>query len=981
MKISSFVIKPNKSPLDIPEDKKVDVIIKNIQKLFFEAGIRNPIDILQKTTIFIFLKYFDDLEIANNSKSNLSEDKLFSEKYKNLRWKNLKNFSKTKEINYLIKHKVPPFFYYLADVGYLFAEKIVRDIVSIVNFPDSLRIGELIDLIDFAFTSEGLSSRRFFEYLLNQVSISGSDFQIRTPSHITELMVSLMKPSSKDKICDPACGTSTFLVKAAEYIRNRDNDINIDPNKNKIFKNETFYGFDIDLSMSMLGSINLFLNGIEPNIKTSNFLEELDNIDNKQKFSLVFSNPPFGGIVTEPIRNTKIKNYKTKRTELLFINSVLEILEPDGRAAVIVPEGVLFGSSQGHIDLRKKLIEENSLQGVISLPSGSFLPYTGVRPSILIFEKGRKNFTEKIWFYDIQADGFSLDNRRKQLLPYEKLGPNPKVELTEIEHNQNNLPECLSIWQKRFEYDQDDISSARQNCFFVNTNKIIENDYILSINRYGKNAELENQLLQSKINNLKLKPLKIKDLILKLNLGKYNEEIFEDLPNTIYIPRIGNSEVVCSLDELRIKQQNYYQLIIDPKKSKARFLAEFLNSEIGRFEISKFSQGFIKSLNSRNLKLIDVYLPPIEHQEKILLVDSLIHEKEKIILNYGNYLSDLKKKLWTEPNEIERISKQIKSFALNSSNESKRKAEFSLEGWIDTIPFPLASILRTWQATEQSDYIAKYQHLLHFFEAASLFLSAIYISAFQTDPDYEKHKIKVRENMKKNRLSFNKSTFGTWINVIRYYSKQTRILLKENEKNKKFSDAREKLVDYFKDSSLVLPNSISEIELTRLLENACRFRNETKGHGGYIENENAKFLNDELIIMLEQFRSLLTNVWDKVSLVKGYKNHLSGGVYTNHFSLLKGSNSEFLKESREMTMALDEQYLYLAFLDQTKALKLEPLLQISASPRSSKNACYFYSSLKKNTAKFVSYHHSEENYIEGNQYKETISTINSLNGD
>ena len=191
----------------------------------------------------------------------------------------------------------------------------------------------------------------------------------------------------------------------------------------------------------------------------------------------------------------------------------------------------------------------------------------------------------------------------------------------------------------------------------------------------------------------------------------------------------------------------------------------------------------------------------------------------------------------------------------------------------------------------------------------------------------------------------------------------------------------DKLVDYFKDSSLVLPSSISQIELTQLLENSCRFRNETKGHGGYIENESAKFLNDELIVMLEKFRSLLTNVWDDISLVKGYKIHLSGKVYTNHFSLLKGSNSEFLKESRDMTMALDQESLYLAYLNQTKALRLEPLLQISASPRSAKNACYFYSSMNKNTAKFVSYHHSEENYIEGNQFKETISTINSLNGD
>ncbi len=985
MKISKFVIKPNKSPIEFPEDEKVIFIIKQIEKLFFEAGIRNPIEILHTTIIFIFLKYFDDLEIVNDTDNYLSKDKLFFEEYKSLRWENLKGCSRNPDIRYLIQNKVPPFFNDLAHKGYLFAQHIIREnsYRSIGKFPESFRIGELIDLIDSAFSLEGLSNRRFFEYLLNQVSTSGSEFQIKTPSHLTELMVSLIAPSSKDKICDPACGTSAFLVKAGEYIRTKDDDINLDPTKNKIFKTETFYGFDIDTSMLMLGSINLFLNGIEPNIKNSNFIEDFENLDIEQKFSVVLSNPPFGGMISGEHINTKIGNYKTKRTELLFLNNVIEILEPNGRAAVIVPEGLLFGSSQAHIDLRKKLINENYLQGIISLPSGSFLPHTGVRSSILIFEKGRDNFREKIWFYDLQADGFSLDNRRKQLLPYEKLGPNPKYKLTEEEHSQNNLPECLNIWQKRFEFDLDDFSNVKQDCFFVNIKKIIENDYILSINRYGKNAELENQLLQAKINNLKFKPAKIKDLILKVNIGKLNKEIFEDYPNTIYIPKTGKSKVVCSLDELTLKQINYFQLIIDPKKSKAHFLAEFLNSEIGQFEIAKFSQGMgiVKSIRSKDLALINVYLPPIDHQEKIILIDSAINEKEKVILNYRNYLSDLKKKLWTEPNQIEKISKQIKSFSLNSSEESKRKANYSLEEWIDTIPFPLASILRTWQATEKSDYIEKYQHLLHFFEASSLFLSAIYISAFQSDPDYEKHKIKIRENMKKNNLSFHKSTFGTWINVIRYYSKQTRMLIKENNRNIKFSDARDKLVDYFKDSSLVLPSSISQIELTQLLENSCRFRNETKGHGGYIENESAKFLNDELIVMLEKFRSLLTNVWDDISLVKGYKIHLSGKVYTNHFSLLKGSNSEFLKESRDMTMALDQESLYLAYLNQTKALRLEPLLQISASPRSAKNACYFYSSMNKNTAKFVSYHHSEENYIEGNQFKETISTINSLNGD
>ena len=233
--------------------------------------------------------------------------------------------------------------------------------------------------------------------------------------------------------------------------------------------------------------------------------------------------------------------------------------------------------------------------------------------------------------------------------------------------------------------------------------------------------------------------------------------------------------------------------------------------------------------------------------------------------------------------------------------------------------------------------------------------------------------------MKKFGLTFNKSSFGTWINVIRYYSKQTRLLINKKTEFDENNNSHKTLENLFNINSLNFPSTISQIDLVQLLEKANGLRN-YHAHSGFIESDEneAKALHDQLIAMLEKFRNLTGDIWDKTLLVKGYKFNLSGGIYTNHIKILKGSNAEFLKDSVPMSMALDEQFMYLTHLDSSKALKLEPFIQISSSPKSAKNACYFYNSLEKNSAKFISYHHSSDNVMEGSEFKDTISIIKSL---
>jgi type I restriction enzyme M protein len=304
-----------------------------------------------------------------------------------------------------------------------------------------------------------------YEYMLGKIASAGQNGQFRTPRHIIELMVDMTAPTPDDVICDPACGTAGFLVAAASYLQEHHGDaIYRDAESTARFNEETFHGHDFDSTMLRIGSMNMLLHGVEnPDIRYKDSLAE-DHEGEAERYSLILANPPFAGSLDyESTAKDLQRVVKTKKTELLFGALFLRLLQLGGRAAVVVPDGVLFGSSKAHKALRKILVEDQKLDAIISMPSGVFKPYAGVSTAILLFTKTNSGGTDDVWFYDMQADGFSLDDKRT---------PQP---------DKSDLPDILKRWDNR----KAEQERARTDpSFLVPKAEIAENDYDLSINRY-----------------------------------------------------------------------------------------------------------------------------------------------------------------------------------------------------------------------------------------------------------------------------------------------------------------------------------------------------------------------------------------------------------------------------------------------------------------------------------------------------------------
>lgn len=248
-------------------------------------------------------------------------------------------------------------------------------------------------------------------------------------------------------ICDPAAGTCGFLVAAGEYLRQHHPALFRNEKQRKHFHTRMFHGYDFDPTMLRIGSMNMTLHGVEdPDVAYRDSLAQ-EHTDDAGTYSLVLANPPFAGSLDYEVTAKDLQQIvKTKKTELLFLALFLRLLKTGGRAAVIVPEGVLFGSSNAHQQLRRMLVEDHKLDAVVKLPSGVFRPYAGVSTAILVFTKTGVGGTDNVWFYDLQTDGYSLDDKRAALLPPEKQGPCPREALSEEEHAKNNLSDVLMRW-------------------------------------------------------------------------------------------------------------------------------------------------------------------------------------------------------------------------------------------------------------------------------------------------------------------------------------------------------------------------------------------------------------------------------------------------------------------------------------------------------------------------------------------------------
>ena len=440
---------------------EIKIKVDRIWETFWTGGITNPLTVIEQFTYLIFIKSLDDKQLQSEAEANLLgvEAKIiFDKEHEDLRWHNFKEFD-AERMYHTVANKVFPFIKKLnGDSNSSFA-KYMGDAMFMIPTPLMLqRIVTGIDSLPIGGDIKG----DLYEYLLSKLSTSGTNGQFRTPRHIIKMMVELMKPSPSDIIIDPAAGTSGFLIGASEYVKDNHGDLFNSEELKYHYHNTMFHGNDMDSTMLRIGTMNMLLHDVEnPQIEYRDSLSK-SNTD-REKYTLVLANPPFkGSLDEESVAEDLLRISNTKRTEILFLSLMLRILKTGGRCAVIVPDGVLFGSTKAHRSIREEIVEKNKLEAVISMPSGVFKPYAGVSTAILIFTKTGIGGTDKVWFYDMEADGYSLDDKREEI-------------------EDNDIEDII----KRFHNIENEKTRARtEKSFLVPKEEIAENNYDLSINRY-----------------------------------------------------------------------------------------------------------------------------------------------------------------------------------------------------------------------------------------------------------------------------------------------------------------------------------------------------------------------------------------------------------------------------------------------------------------------------------------------------------------
>ena len=451
--------------------------IDSLWEIFWNGGITNPLDVIEQMTYLMFIKDLDDtdnLRAKEAAMLGLPYKSIFADEVEigdrtvdgnQLKWSTFHDFPAQRMYS-VVQEWVFPFIKNLHGDKNSAYSKYMDDAIFKVNTP--LMLSKIVDAMDEIYSMmEELHQTDIrgdvYEYLLSKIAQSGVNGQFRTPRHIIRMMVEMMDPKPTDFICDPACGTSGFLVTSGDYLREKyKKEVLLDKQNRNHFMNDMFHGYDMDRTMLRIGAMNMMTHGVE-----NPFIEYRDSLSDqnpdKDMYSLILANPPFkGNLDADTISTDLQKVCKTKKTELLFLALFVRMLKIGGRCACIVPDGVLFGSSNAHKAIRKEIVENQRLEAVISMPSGVFKPYAGVSTGILIFTKTGHGGTDDVWFYDMTADGLSLDDKR-----------------TEIKDN--DIPDIISRF-KNLEAEKD--RKRTDKSFMVSKKEIADNDYDLSINKY-----------------------------------------------------------------------------------------------------------------------------------------------------------------------------------------------------------------------------------------------------------------------------------------------------------------------------------------------------------------------------------------------------------------------------------------------------------------------------------------------------------------
>jgi type I restriction enzyme M protein len=439
--------------------------IDKVWEAFWTGGLSNPITVIEQMTFLLFIRRLDDIHTQREQKATFLKKKIenpiYTPEQNELRWSFFKNTDP--DVMFKLFTKENGVFDFLKNMGA--TDSAFSSYMKGATFmmPTPRLLAQVVDMLSEINMDDRDTKGDVYEYLLSKIASAGQNGQFRTPRHIIKMMVQMMRPSLEDTVCDPSAGTAGFLVATGEYLRETYPKELLKPKEQEHFQHKLFMGMEFDPTMIRIGAMNLMLHGIEqPNLIAVDALSEANN-SFTEKASIVLANPPFKGSLDREAVDPKLLNIvDSKKTELLFIGLIIKGLKLGGRAAVIVPDGVLFGNSKAHQIIRKKLIDDQKLEAIISMPSGVFKPYAGVSTGVLIFTKTDSGGTDDVWFYDMTADGLSLDDKRNPI-------------------QDNDIPDILKRWDN-LKAESNRLRTDKS--FMVPVKEIRDNKYDLSINRY-----------------------------------------------------------------------------------------------------------------------------------------------------------------------------------------------------------------------------------------------------------------------------------------------------------------------------------------------------------------------------------------------------------------------------------------------------------------------------------------------------------------
>ncbi len=487
-------------------DQELKSKINRLWDKFWSGGISNPLMAIEQISYLIFMKRLEDQDTLRQQNAKLTGENHTSifKTNEDCKWSIWTEYSSDKMLDH-VRNKVFPFLKNLGEKD-SFYNQYMQDAVFVIPTPSMLT--EAVKIINELKIKEQNRDTQgdIYEYLLSELTTAGKNGQFRTPRHIIKMMVELVEPKFGETICDPACGTAGFLVSTYEHIlkSNTSKDLikkdefgneyglqgnKLDSNQWEILRQETLYGFDNDPTMVRIASMNLMMHGITlPNIKQMNSIST--RYAESNYYDVILANPPFKGSIDESELSDQL-TIKTKKTELIFLELMYRLLRNGGKCAVIVPDGVVFGNSSAHKRIREMLLKKCRLDAVISMPSGVFKPYAGVSTAVLVFTKGEE--TKRVWFYEMTADGFSLDDKRTFI------------------DGKGDIPGIIEKFKKR---DKEKLEDRTAKCFFVPIEEIEANDFDLSVSKYKEIKHEEVKYEKPEV--IKKKILELEEQIIKL---------------------------------------------------------------------------------------------------------------------------------------------------------------------------------------------------------------------------------------------------------------------------------------------------------------------------------------------------------------------------------------------------------------------------------------------------------------------------------